>query len=208
MGAQRQQGAGISIELVTMSPEIFKGVGLKAPNLALLGRRVVKRKRMQHPGLDIMACLLLNQFLVEIAGSSIEHAHPEFYAGVTSQRQAPDYVGAHEMIALALLPPAPTSVAMLKVVKTLEALLHHVIELAQILFPARLRLVTLFLNNTAENLVHNGLRLEAQISKGLAGNDSREETAHGLFSAAIRIVNEVGEGIQQGDGEAGSQLNH
>src|SRR5215831_419500 len=95
---------------------------------------------------------------------------------------------------------------MLKIVQAVETLLHHFIQLVQILFPFGLSLVSIFENNATKNFLHHHLGLKPQISKRLGGYDRWEKAAHGLLGAAVGIVDQVGKSVQHGHGQTWCDL--
>src|SRR4029079_1868706 len=105
---------------------------------------------MEHPRLCVIISLFFDEFLVEKRSRAFHHVRLHVDAGLSPETHAPEHVSGHEVIALALLPPTPTTVNMLKVVKTFQPLLRHPVELLQISAAVRMSCTRARLFDAAE----------------------------------------------------------
>src|SRR5213075_1273849 len=101
---------------------------------------------------------------------ALDHVRLHFNACLLGEGHAPDNVSSHEMIAVALFPPAPTAVRVLEVVEAIETLFGHRVEFFQIVTTLRMRRGGARLFNAAEDLVHRRFGLEAEIAQRLGGD--------------------------------------
>src|SRR5690242_1626066 len=147
---------------------------------------------MEHPGLHVRVFLFFNEGLVEETCAAIENIAVDFHFGIACESEAPDNVSGHPTITLTLFPPTPTAIRMLKIVEALEAGFRNFIELLQILFAVWMGCSGKASFNSSKNAAHNVLRLEAKITQSFCGDGRRKKPAHRLFSAAIRVINEIG----------------
>ena len=110
------------------------------------------------------------------------------------------------MIAVALLPPAPAAVGMLKIVKAVEALLGDLVEFGQIMFALGMRGGGGVGFDAAENVAHHVLRFQAEVLERFGGDGRGQKAAHGLLRAAVGIINQVGQRIKHRDRHARRDL--
>ena len=85
---------------------------------------------------------------------------------------------------------------MLEGVQPLEPLLYHQGQLSQVLLPPGVRLPGVLRLDAAEELLVDRFRVEPQLLQRAGGDGRRQEPAHGLLGAAVGIVREVGQGIE------------
>ena len=146
---------------------------------------------MEHPGLTIGVELFLHQLLLQVRDSAIDDAAADADAGVASERQTPDDVGGHVVIAPAVLPPSPAAVAVLEVVEARQACAGHLVELLEILLSLRMSLVGVLLLDAAEEPRGDDFARYAEVGEGFRDDDGGEEAGHRLLGAAVGIVDEV-----------------
>ena len=111
------------------------------------------------------------------------------------------------MIAITVFPPSPTAISVLKTVKTIETLARDCFEFFQVsaaFWMSGRRTRSL---NTTKDLVHRSLWFETEISQGLRRDHRWQEPAHSLFSATVRIVDQVRQCVEHGRRHAGCDLN-
>src|SRR6185436_18551086 len=94
------------------------------------------------------------------------------------------------------LPPTPTTVCVLKAIQAFQALSGDLIEFSEIMLTLRMGCCRSRLFNTAKDLTHGDFRFETEITKSLRGDRSGKKAAHGLFRAAIRVVNQVRKSVE------------
>src|SRR5215213_11507233 len=111
-----------------------------------------------------MVRLFFDQLLVEKRCGTLDDVRLHIDAGLSSETHAPNNVCGHEVIALAIFPPAPTTVGVLEVVETLKTLLCHRFELFEIFASVRMNCRSTRLFDAAKDLVHRSFRLETEIA--------------------------------------------
>src|ERR1051326_295618 len=109
-----QQRACVGVQLGAVVPEIGKRRLLKLADFRLLAHRVVHGERMEHPRLRVVISLFFDELLVEKPSRTFHYVLLHTDAGLVAETHAPEHVRGHEVIALALFPPTPTTVLMLK----------------------------------------------------------------------------------------------
>jgi len=97
--------------------------------------------------------------------------------------QAEEDVGGLPRPAVVVAPPAPAAVLVLEAVEPLQSLVHH-----------------------GRHLGFQALAAHAQPLKGLGHHGVGQHAAHGLLHAAVGIVQEIIQPVQQGARHRGSQL--
>src|SRR6185295_14004560 len=111
---------------------------------------------MEHPRLRVVTDLFLDDFFVEKSHGAFKCFRLNIDAGLPREAHAPHDIRRHEVIAFAFLPPTPTTVGMLEVVKPFQALLSDLLEFLQITATVRMSCRGTCLLDAAEDLVHRG----------------------------------------------------
>ena len=207
MSAEGEQRARVGIELFAIRPKVVECFGLEIGRRGPLHSGIVCGQRVEHEGLHVIVQLLLNESFVQVSGSAVEHILADRNIGIFRERQPPEHISAHPMIAVALLPPGPAAVGMLEIIKTFEAGFDYLIELLQILFPVRMSRGRAAGFDAAENPAHDIFGLQTKIAQSFDGDDSGQEAAHRLLGATVRIIDEVWQRIEHRDRHAGRHLN-
>ena len=99
-------------------------------------------------------------------------------------RQSPDHVSGHELVVGALLPPAPGAVAVLHIRQAANALAGDVVQLAGAVL--------------AEQPLFHLSGVHTGTDQSLSHQNRRQEPAHGLFHAAVRVIDQVRQSFQHG----------
>ena len=100
---------------------------------------MIHRKRVQHPGLHVIIGFLFDQFLVQVTARARNHVGLHLDACLLRQGHAPNNISRHEVIAVAVFPPAPAAIGMLEIVEPIQALFGDRVDLTQIMFAFRMR---------------------------------------------------------------------
>src|SRR5262249_6985415 len=128
-GREREQCTCVSVQSIAIVPEICESGLLKLADFGLLAHRVVHGERVKYPRLCVVVGLLFDELLVEKRRRTFHHVRLHVDAGLSPETHTPENVRGHEVIALALFPPAPTTIRMLEVVKTFQPLSSNRFEL-------------------------------------------------------------------------------
>ena len=118
------------VERVLLLPELLEGLR-DAHVVAGLAR--VRGQRLQHPGRQVALFLGLDQVQLQELDAALEHRLVDCDAAVAREREPPDDVGRHVLVAAAFLPPAPAAIGVLEVVQAREARLGDLLQFGQVL---------------------------------------------------------------------------
>ena len=206
VGGDRQERPRVRHQSFALLPQVLQSLERVRRRLPLREELLVASEGVQHPRLDRQVSFRFDDLVLEETNRALDGVFLHRDPRVARQDQPPDDVGGHEVIAVAFLPPAPAAVAVLEVVEPFEALLDHVVELAQV-FPAvgvgllgRLRL------DAAEDAFLDRRACEAQVLEGAGGDHRGQEAAHGLLGTAVGVVDEIGQRVEHSHGEARREL--
>ena len=187
----------------------------------------------QHPRLSGHALEVVIGF--EACGqeghSPVDALGLEVVACVACGQEAIEDIGGHGGVAVVCLPPSPASVCVLVLPDLCEPCQDHLPEFCAVedgVFPALCGFgfcsgfaVAITVGAVLDGefasslfgLLCDGsgafaevLQLVALISQGFGGDDARKEARHGLLDAAVGVLVEVGEGIEDDGGEGGMDL--
>ncbi len=161
---------------------------------------------MQHERLHVRILLFLDDSLRKEVFPAIEHILLHFGARIARERQSPYHVSRHPTVAVALLPPTPAAVAMLEIVKPLQASLRDGIQFGQIFLVLRMRGSGGVGFNAAEDAAHHVFGLQAEVAKGFGGDGGGQEAAHRLFGATVGVINQIRQRVQHRHRQARREL--
>src|SRR5258705_10096245 len=157
---------------------------------------------MKHPGLLIVVDFFFDEFLIEVTRRTFSDIMFHWNAGLACERQSPKDVGSHVVIAVAVFPPTPATVGVLEVVQTIETLARDLIEFLEVTLTFRMRGQGYVGFNSAKHSLHRVLRFHAETPQRLCGDRRGQETAHCLFGAAVRVIDEIRQRVEHGSGHA------
>src|SRR6266566_9647213 len=112
---------------------------------------------MQHPCLLVVVSFLFDEFFIKITSRAVHHILFYFETRLAGQGHAPKHISSHEVIAIAVFPPAPPAVGMLEVVETFQTRLRDAVEFLQIAFTFRMSGRRGRWFDAAKDLAHRGL---------------------------------------------------
>jgi hypothetical protein len=202
VGRHGEERARVDVQPVSALEEILEGGFLEVGRTARRGGGAVSREGVEHPRLCVELVLFLDEGALEVAERPLQHLLVHADIGIPRQDQSPDHVGRHEGIARSGLPPAEAPIAVLEVGQPGEPATDHGVELVQIAGAARMGLGRVLRLDAAEDSADHVLPLQPQLRQRPGGDDRGEKAAHGLLGAAVRILDQVGKGVEHGHRQA------
>ena len=198
MCRESEQGEAVRSQRVAPFPQIGKGaITILVPDAWLC-----RGDGVEHPCLAIELLFLLDELTVEPVHCAVDHAGADRDASLARERETPHDVARHEVVAGSFLPPSPTPVRVLEVVQAGESSGHHVVECGEILPALRMCRVGTLRLDAAEDPRCDRLAGHAEILECLRDDRRREEPAHRLLGAAVRIVDQIRDRVEHRDRHA------
>ena len=185
-----------------MRVDIVERFPLHVRNRRLLPRR----ERVKNPRLLVPLIFVLHEIVRQPCGGAIDRVGAYVESAVTRDRESPHDVRGHPRIAGTLFPPAPAAVAVLRVVQPRHRRRRDRVDAREWPLRIRVRLRRGVGFDTAEEFPFDVLRLQSVLRQRARDDRGRQETAHRLLRAAVRIFEQVWQRIEHRDGETRREL--